>query len=275
VNGRAETGALQDKGAVTQKPPPNTAQETIMNKSPAHTDDAAAGGAMLLHAGAQHTLDAVFGHPIARNLEWREVEALLTVLGSVEPLGGGTFLLRLGQEHQTLEKPRTRDMPRSDVVAVRHLLQRAGFAPGHAAGTPASVSTPPEHPVFMVVLDHHGAKLHRLDTAPQGAPAQAFAPHDPHHILHHLTHKDEDRERGQRAPEPAEYYERITLALADAGQVVVVGAGQGHSNAAHHLVEYLQAHHHPSHGRVVTEIVADLSALTPAQLQVLGRQAVQ
>jgi hypothetical protein len=126
----------------------------------------------------------------------------------------------------------------------------------------------------MVVLDHHGAKLHRLDAAQPDEPGLAFAPRDPHHVLHHLTHKDEDRERGQRAPEPAEYYERITLALADAGQIVVIGHGAGHSNAAHHLVEYLHAHHHPSHGRVVTEIVADLSALTPGQLRGLAHRAI-
>jgi hypothetical protein len=230
----------------------------------------------MLHAGAQHTLDAVFAHPVARNLEWREVEALFTALGGVEPLGGGRFALHLGQEHQTLEKPRTKDMPLDDVLAVRHLLQRAGFAPGGAAAAASSTTAATaEHPAFMVVLDHHGAKLHRLDAAPQDGPGLAFAPLDPHHFLHHLTHKDEDRELGQRAPEPAEYYERITLALADAGQIVVIGHGAGHSNAAHHLVEYLHAHHHPSHGRVVAEIVADLSALTPAQLHSLARRAIQ
>ncbi|MCX7271811.1 MAG: hypothetical protein NTV19_01055 [Burkholderiales bacterium] len=247
-----------------------------MPKTPGHTDVAEPSTAVMLHAGAQRTLDAVFAHPLARNLEWRDVEALITTLGSVEPLGGGRFLLRLGQEQQTLEKPRSKDMPLDDVLAVRHLLRRAGFAPGGPAATasPTSAATA-EHPAFMVVLDHHGARLHRLDAAPQDGPDLVFAPLDPHHHLHHLTHKNEDRERGQRAPEPAEYYERITLALADAGQVVVIGHGAGHSNAAHHLVEYLHTHHHPSHGRVVTEIVADLSALTPAQLQSLAHRALQ
>ena len=61
----------------------------------------------------------------------------------------------------------------------------------------------------------------------------------------------------------------------DAGQIIVVGHGKGHSNAAHHPVKSLHAHHHPSHGRVVTEIVADLSAVTPAQMLILGQRALR
>ena len=47
-----------------------------------------------------------------------------------------------------------------------------------------------------------------------------------------------------------------------ASHVVVVGHGQGHSDAAHHLVEHLQAHHRDIYDRTVTEVVADLSSLT-------------
>ena len=247
-----------------------------MSTTPGLTDGAVLNKTVMLHAGERHTLDAVFAHPIARNLEWRRVERLFAALGSVEPLGGGRHLLRLGLEHLTLETPRTKDMPLDDVLALRHLLQRAGFGPDGAVATanPATAATP-AHPAFMVVLDHHGAKLHRLDGPSQDEPGLAFAPFDPHHVQHHLTHKDQDRERGQRAPEPAEYYERITLALADAAQIVVIGHGAGHSNAAHHLVDYLHAHHHPSHARIVTEIVADLPALTSAELQVLARRSMR
>ena len=60
-----------------------------------------------------------------------------------------------------------------------------------------------------------------------------------------------------------------------ASHVVVVGHGHGHSDAAHHLVEYLQAHHPETYDRTVTEQVVDLSALTGPQLLDLGRRALQ
>jgi hypothetical protein len=100
-------------------------------------------------------------------------------------------------------------------------------------------------------------------------------PYDPHHFLHHLVHKDQSRERGQRAPEEAAYYERIANAVALCGEIVVVGHGAGKSNAAHHLAEHLRSHHRETYQRIVREIAADLSSITNPQLLDLARQALR
>jgi len=99
-------------------------------------------------------------------------------------------------------------------------------------------------------------------------------PYDPDHFLHHLTHKDQSRERGQRAPEDASFYERIGAALAAADRIVVVGHGTGKSNAAQHLTEYLRTHHRETYQRIVHEIAADLSAITAPQLLELAEHAL-
>lgn len=130
-------------------------------------------------------------------------------------------------------------------------------------------------PALMVAMDHRSARLYRLDLESPDQSAQVIVPYDPQGHQHQLSHKDQDRERGQRAHEDAGFYERIAHAVMDAGRVVVVGHGKGHSNAAHHLVEYLQAHHQQVYGRAVAEVVQDLSSLTEPQLLVLGRRAIQ
>jgi stalled ribosome rescue protein Dom34 len=126
----------------------------------------------------------------------------------------------------------------------------------------------------MVVLDHHGAKIYRIDSASDDASQREITPYDPHHFLHHLTHKDQSREQGQRAPEDADFYKRIGDALAAGGRIVVVGHGTGKSNAAEHLTEYLRTHHRETYQRIVREIEADLSAATTPQLLALAEQAL-
>ena len=122
-------------------------------------------------------------------------------------------------------------------------------------------------------MDHHATKIFHVDVTSGDASEHVIRPYDPHHFLHHLVHKDQSRERGQRAPEEPAYYEKIADALALAGKIVVVGHGKGKSNAAHHLTEYLRTHRRETYRRIVREITTDLSSITTPQLLDLGRQA--
>ena len=54
-----------------------------------------------------------------------------------------------------------------------------------------------------------------------------------------------------------------------------VGHGEGKSNAAHHLTEYLQKHRRETCQRIASEVSADLSRITLPQLLELARQALR
>jgi hypothetical protein len=155
------------------------------------------------------------------------------------------------------------------VLELRHILKASGLSLEHA-GT----ARPPAPPAsdMLVVVDHHATRI--FDVAAIDEGAHVIEPHDPHHFLHHLTHKDQSRERGQRAPEEAAYYEMVASWLAPARRIVVIGHGEGKSNAAHHLLEALKARHPETWQRVVREIVIDLSAATPPQILGLAREAL-
>lgn len=225
-----------------------------------------------IHGAHLRTLEALFRHPVAHNLEWMDVLALIEKIGAVHQKGGDKFTFDVGGEHLLMHKPHTKDLTSSEVVDLRHFLQRAGWSP---AGPSEAVASPePAAPTLMVVVDHHGAKIYRIDTAFGDAAKREISPYDPHHFLHHLTHKDQSREQGQRAPEDAGFYERIAAALATGGGIVVVGHGTGKSNAAQHLTEYLRNHHRETYQRIVRELAADLSATTPPQLLALAEQAL-
>jgi hypothetical protein len=226
----------------------------------------------VLHGAHLRTLQALFRHPPAHNLEWMDVVTLIEKIGSVQERGGNKYSFEVGGEHLLMHKPHTKDLISSEVADLRHFLQRTGWSP--EASSRAAARPEPPAPTLMVVLDHHGARIYSIDTAPDSASKPEIKPYDPHHFLHHLTHKDQSREQGQRAPEDAEFYRRISDALAAGGRIVVVGHGTGKSNAAQHLTEYLRTHHHETYQRIVREIEADLSAVTTPQLLVLAEQAL-
>jgi len=201
-----------------------------------------------------------------------DVLALVEKIGAVHKKGDNKFTFDVGGERLLMHKPHTKDLTSSEVADLRHFLQRAGWSdenPSQAAASPELAA-----PTLMVVVDHHGAKIYRIDAASGDASKREIRPYDPHHFLHHLAHKEQSREQGQRAPEDAGFYQRIADALAAGGGIVVVGHGTGKSNAAQHLTEYLRTHHRETYQRIVREVGADLSATTTPQLLALAEQAL-
>ena len=233
---------------------------------------AAPEGPVALHGAHRRTLEALFRHPAAHNLEWMDVVALIEKIGAVHQKADNKFAFDVGREHHLMHKPHAKDLTSSEVVDLRHFLQRAGWSP-ESPSEPAARPDPAALSL-MVVVDHHGARIYRIDVASADASKHEIKPYDPHHFLHHLTHKGESRVQGQRAPEDTDFYKSIADALAAGGRIVVVGHGTGKSNAAEHLTEYLRTHHPETYQRVVREIDADLSAATTAQLLELAEQAL-
>ncbi len=214
----------------------------------------------------------LFRHPPRHNSEWMDVVELIKHIGAVHPTGDNKVTFDVGGEHLPIHKPHTKDLTSSEVADVRHFLQRAGWSPAPPFEAEANAGAVALS--LMVVVDHHGAKIYRIDTTSGDSSKVEMKPYDPHHFLHHLTHKEQSRERGQRAPEDPGFYKQIGDALAAAGSIVVVGHGTGKSNAAQHLTEYLRSHHPETYGRIVREIGADLSAITIPQLLELAAQAL-
>ena len=220
----------------------------------------------------RRTLEAIFHHPSAHNLEWRDVVALIAGVGDVHEKANSEFLFEIAGKRHVMRKPHTKDLTSSEVIEIRRFLMQAGLS---AELWSEPIADPaPSAPSLLVVVNYDGAKLFRVDDASDEAE-HVLRPYDPHHVLHHLAHKDQSRERGQRAAEKSAYYEKIAEAVALGGKIVVVGHGAGKSNAAHHLTEYLQTHHPETYRRIVREIVADLSSITAPQLLELARGALR
>ncbi|MGD0192797.1 MAG: hypothetical protein ABSD74_18820 [Rhizomicrobium sp.] len=236
-------------------------------------DDAAALSADKLALAGSHgrTLETIFHHPSAHNLAWRDVVGLMEKVGRVDEKPDGEFAFEVSGKCHVMHRYHSKDLAQTEVLALRKFLMQALWAADPLSE--ASNRADPAAPNLMVVVDHHEAKIFQVDVTSGDSSKHVIRPYDPHHFLHHLVHKDQSREEGQRAPEDHGFYEKIADAVSLGGKIVVVGHGTGKSNAAHHLAEYLRTHHSETWRHVVKETVADLSSVTDPQFLDMAREA--
>ncbi len=232
-------------------------------------DGAAASNLAATVSGAdRRTLDAIFRHPLSHNLEWREIVSLFNAIGGSEEKHNGEFELRAGAHAMAMKKPHTKDVTGQEVMDLRHFLERSGWSP--TAKTPEPLDQAATSSL-VVVIDHAGARVYRIERAMDGA--HFVAANDSQHILHQLDRKTRDADRDETYPRDETFFEEVARAMSNGGRIVVISHGKGQSNEADHLSAYLQAHHKSIHERIVREIVADLPHLTTPELLALGRNA--
>jgi hypothetical protein len=223
-----------------------------------------------LSGSDRRTYEALFHHPSSHNLKWHDAVHLFETLGTVTEKTNHEYVILIGGASHLMRRPHSKDLTSEEI---RDLRQFLGTTIAPAALAAVEFPSAPELDL-LIVIDHHEARLFAADLPAQGAAELDIRPYDPHHFLHHLTHKDQPRERGQRAHEDATFYERIAQEAAHAQRIVIIGRGTGHSDAAHHLVAYLAEHHAETAQKLVATLVADLSHITDPELLAMAREAL-
>ncbi len=204
----------------------------------------------------QGTYDAVFQHPISRNLQWRDVKAMLSsVADAVEEEHNGNFKFKKNGQTLVVHPPRRKDF--SDVeelMAIRHFLERS------------SAPVPSEPAIglhLLVVIDHREARIFRTEL--KGTVPETIHPHGDPEAQRHLHHVDDDA-NGQRKPEPKSFYDAVAKALTGAEKILVFGSATGASSAMEHLLADLKKHHPALSSRVIGSHVVDEQHMTDPQL---------
>lgn len=206
------------------------------------------------------TYNAVFQHPVARNLEWRELRSMLASLTEVEEASNGAVKFTRNGQSIVVHPPRRKDF--SDIAAlmdIRHFLAHSDTAP-------------PERSVggvhLLVVIDHREARVYRAKL--HGSVPQRIDPYDPGGFGQHL-HDVEHGGHSHRKPELKSFYESVAKALDGAAQVLVFGSGTGASSAMEHLLAALKRDHPDVARRVVGSLVVDAQHLSEDQLLAKAR----
>jgi hypothetical protein len=213
-----------------------------------------------LDSEQRHTLEHISRHPLASNIKWPQVLALLKAMGDVTMESKDRFRATVDGHTEVFRPPHHGDLPADMVMKLRHFLSAPPEAP-EAAETGRDL---------LLVVDHHSATIFRFD--PPAGEVLTLAPYDPLGRLRHLHHV-EGHYQGQRTPEVAAYYRAIADALQGAETVVIVGHGDGHSDAARLVRERLAEHLSAPLPRLIVEVRVDAHAFTEAELLAAARQA--
>lgn len=218
-------------------------------------------------AKSAKTIEALFAHPIATNLHWIDVLALLRRLGTVEHNRNGDLHIEISGHRLTMQATHQKQLEKEEVARLRSFLEGLGIAPGHA-DIEAPETEAFDQPGLIIVLDHHEATLWQ-QSAPNASLKEEhkLTPHDPRNIRHHLHHRNEDRLKGQRSPEDIEFYKSLVQALENAPKAIVIGDATGKSSAMQAFKDYAAEHHKALLQRVEAFVDADLSALTEPKIR--------
>ena len=73
------------------------------------------------------TLAKIFQHPVSHNLEWKDALSLLEAVAQVEEKHDGKFTVTLGDETETFERTKHKDLSAQEVLDLRRMLGAVGF----------------------------------------------------------------------------------------------------------------------------------------------------
>ena len=206
------------------------------------------------------TYDAIFQHPAARNLHWRDVRSLLAALAEVVDASNGSMKVTRGEQTLILHPARDKDVAEvKELMEIRHFLERTG------ADSPVVAA---EGAHLLVVIDHREARIYRAEL--HGSVPQRITPYDPHGFGRYL-HYVQDDSHGQRKPERKSYYEAVAKTLHGAKKILLFGSGTGSSSAMEQLLADLKRRHPQLAERVAGCVVVDEQHLTENQLLAKAR----
>ncbi|MBR8837378.1 MAG: hypothetical protein DSM106950_26055 [Stigonema ocellatum SAG 48.90 = DSM 106950] len=201
----------------------------------------------------QTTYNAVFQHPIARNIHWHDVRSMLSALADVTEEHNGNLKFTRNGEMLTVHPPQHKDVSDiQELMQIRHFLERSAI--------PAQ-ATVAEGVHLLVVIDHREARIYRSEL--HGSVPERIAPYDPYGSHRKERYVEDD---GQRKPELKPFYEAVARTLSGAEKILILGSSTGSSSAMNYLMSELKEHHPDLVRRVVGTIVVNEQHMTEDQL---------
>ncbi len=75
------------------------------------------------------TVAQIFRHPLSHNLEWHTVLSLLNAIATVQETHSGHYRVTIGNQTESFERPRHKEVGAEEVASLRRLLRSSGYGP--------------------------------------------------------------------------------------------------------------------------------------------------
>lgn len=202
----------------------------------------------------EQVLRQLFGHPVARNLEWSELVPALATVGELETEKNGNYrLTRNG--HAIVFEARGKVVDVEEVLKLRHFLEASEDVKAAVAGT-------------IIAIDHHNASVYRNSEK----VASFHANLTEERMLH--SHPTTAPFHEQHPLPETDYYETLIKEIAKSERVVILSHGTGTSNAGVQLVAQLDKEYPELTSKIVAVKDCDLEAMTEPELIKLGSESL-
>jgi hypothetical protein len=213
--------------------------------------------------GSHHrTYQAIFQHPVSRNLSWRDVCSMLDSMpGIVQVENEQTRKVSRNGHNLILHRP-----DRKNITDVAELMKLRRFLEQSEAPVQQQ---PAAGAHLLVVIDHRLARIYQAEL--HGSVPQRVIPYDRGGFGRHL-HRVEEAADGKRKPEDNSFYDQVIRTLEGAEMILLFGSGTGASSAMEQLFAELKKQHKELAKRVVGLIVVDEQHLSEDQLLAKARE---
>ncbi len=75
------------------------------------------------------TAERIFAHPSNHNVEWHDVMSLVDAVGTVVEEHNHRYIVTIGEETETFDRPKHDDVDSQQLVDLRRMLTNAGITP--------------------------------------------------------------------------------------------------------------------------------------------------
>lgn len=207
------------------------------------------------------TFEAIFRHPAAHDLAWRDVHSLLRHLCQVVEEPNGNLVATRNGQSLVLPTPRTKHVAETaKLMELRHFILRSE--------TPRAESDPTDTH-WLLVIDHHEARIFRSEM--REARPQRILSQEPGDYFRH-GRDSKKFSRGQEKLDPDAFFEPVSKALQDAGKILVFGTGRGASAELEKFIAWLKHHQPDLARRIIGSQVVDENHLTEPELLAKARE---
>ncbi len=201
------------------------------------------------------TYEKIFRHPLSHSLTWRDIRALLPILGSVvDAPNGNQIIVRHGQTYTLQRSAMNGPVTESDVMKLRHFLvdsEEPDVVAANEAGH------------FLLVINHHEARV--FQSIMRGTLPEQIIPVDRKETDRHEL-RSNDFAPGRERPDPSAFFKPVAQALGAATQILIFGSGTGTSSEMLQFTTWLRQHHPELARKIIGTRVVDEHHLSEAQL---------
>lgn len=210
----------------------------------------------------EHTLQQLFAHPVARNIEWSELIPALADAGDLQTEKNGNYRLTRG-DHTLVFEARGKEVDIEEVLKLRHFLESSEVS---------KTNDPDLADAVIIAVDHHKAAVYRNFGTGFEKAMSLHADLTEERMLH--SHPTSAPFHEQHPLPETDYYESLVKEIAKSGRVVILSHGTGTSNAGLQLMEVLGKKHSELVARVVAVKDCDLEAMSDPELIKLGTESL-